>query len=700
MAKQNKSTIFSSWYYTPDLFMAYKTAYPIFAKNSSLLVCTLLLLLQACKKHPDTPNATIKRQIDIADSLYIADKSDDAKVLLAKLRARINPADPSISLYYCQWTQYYHSNPAVMNAYADSAIAYFDYGSRKTDYPDAYFKTLLTKGDACLKAAKYILALRYYYRARDILPGTSCDNSNLASKIGGIYYDQRKYLLAARYFADSYNVLANCNEKLTQQKLFFLKQGALNNSGFSYELAGKLDSAEYYYLADLKLIKATDSLKLISKYYTDGALEIAYDNLGGLNIKKGNFTLAEEYLDKCMAISMDDRHSGVRIPPLLKLTQVYLKKGEYQKAGDALKRSKYLLDSYFSANSGSLPKWTLLYAEYLSLTGKPAEAYRYQTDYSRLKDSADNNSSDLYRLDVERELNTLQQEQSLVVLKQKNNLKKLYLLGIGVVAMLSVVIIVLAYRSLNRSRQANINAALQNSRLQASLAQVELLNTNYIRVMRVMAHDLRNPLSGIMGLTAMIREEESNLNEENRHLLKLIESTSKSSLEMINELLESGLADHNNTLETQLQDVRALLFDSVELLQFKANEKQQYIRFDSVDEEIVAPINRESIWRVFNNLIINAIKFSHEGTEISVDIVGKANTVLITVTDNGIGIPERDKDTIFEMFTPAKKTGTRGEQPFGLGLSISKKIIEAHGGRIWFKSRPDKGTVFYVELPR
>ncbi|MBD1366057.1 sensor histidine kinase [Mucilaginibacter sp. ZT4R22] len=69
------------------------------------------------------------------------------------------------------------------------------------------------------------------------------------------------------------------------------------------------------------------------------------------------------------------------------------------------------------------------------------------------------------------------------------------------------------------------------------------------------------------------------------------------------------------------------------------------------------------------------------------------------MADNGIGIPDKDKDSVFDMFTSAKKTGTQGEQPFGLGLSISKKIIEAHGCSIWFDSAPDQGTVFYVELP-
>jgi len=76
-----------------------------------------------------------------------------------------------------------------------------------------------------------------------------------------------------------------------------------------------------------------------------------------------------------------------------------------------------------------------------------------------------------------------------------------------------------------------------------------------------------------------------------------------------------------------------------------------------------------------------------------------AEGVRISVKDHGIGIPPEMKDKIFDMFTEAKRSGTAGEQSFGLGLAISKQIVEAHGGRIWFESRQGKGTTFFIDLP-
>jgi signal transduction histidine kinase len=105
------------------------------------------------------------------------------------------------------------------------------------------------------------------------------------------------------------------------------------------------------------------------------------------------------------------------------------------------------------------------------------------------------------------------------------------------------------------------------------------------------------------------------------------------------------------------------------------------------------------MWRVVSNLIANAIKFSPTGAIINVVMKVDAGHVLIAVEDYGIGVPEEMKDKIFDMYTEAKRPGTAGEQPFGLGLAISKQIVEAHNGRIWFVSRPGNGTTFFVQLP-
>ncbi|HCS21665.1 MAG TPA: hypothetical protein DIW47_14090 [Bacteroidetes bacterium] len=100
------------------------------------------------------------------------------------------------------------------------------------------------------------------------------------------------------------------------------------------------------------------------------------------------------------------------------------------------------------------------------------------------------------------------------------------------------------------------------------------------------------------------------------------------------------------------------------------------------------------------NLLSNAIKFSPNNKSIEVYLEGDSKRALVSVTDHGIGIPDDLKDRVFDMLTEAKRNGTAGEKAHGLGMAISKQIMEAHGGKIWMESEEGKGTTFYLEFSR
>jgi signal transduction histidine kinase len=129
----------------------------------------------------------------------------------------------------------------------------------------------------------------------------------------------------------------------------------------------------------------------------------------------------------------------------------------------------------------------------------------------------------------------------------------------------------------------------------------------------------------------------------------------------------------------------------------KAEAKHQQINLHA--ESFTLPASREKLWRVISNLISNAIKFSPDGSDIEVRTERTAEGLRISVKDFGIGIPPKIQHKIFDMFTEAKRKGTAGEQSFGLGLAISKQIVEAHGGKIGFESVEGRGTTFFVDLP-
>lgn len=111
-------------------------------------------------------------------------------------------------------------------------------------------------------------------------------------------------------------------------------------------------------------------------------------------------------------------------------------------------------------------------------------------------------------------------------------------------------------------------------------------------------------------------------------------------------------------------------------------------------------IDEPKFMQAINNLLSNAIKFTPDGGVINLRLEERADKVLIQVEDNGIGVPDHLQEKIFEKFSKARRPGLKGEPSTGLGMSIIKTIIEWHGGRIWLESEENKGTTFFIELPR
>lgn len=633
----------------------------------------------------------IQKQLQLADSLVAGEKTSEGKLICAKVRKELNTYNPDIVNYYCLMAKW-NNKWGFENRYADSALLYFSSVAYKKKYKAEYYKALLANGEASIYLKQYNRALTFYYEAKNILGNGNCEDGFLGAKIARIYYYQHKFKMAARLWAQSVSLMRNCENGTSYPMYFYNMQSFLNGAGLAYEKAGMTDSAAYYYSQDVELINTAQQ-----RHINVSAAKISvYDNLGSLNLKLGNVSRALDYLIQSVDIPISEI-DGIKIPPHIKLAQAYLKINDYPKALSNLQQARSRLNR-FGNDLEQEVLWYKTNAQYLYQTRQSDQAYKSVLRSIQLKDSLESSLSALFRLDVDHEFKSLVQQQELHDLSYQNKVKQLYLVGSIIAIVMAIIIVGLIYRNLKRSRKMHHESDLHNRQLQHAMTEIKRVNENYIRIMRVMAHDLRNPLSGMTGLAAVLLAEDD-FTEENRHMLQLIQSTGIHSMEMISELLKNGLADENEVLATEIVDVKALLYDSVELLQFKAAEKQQQLIFDGTEQPVMCRISQEKIWRVFNNLIVNAIKFSYEETQIKVAIVQEPHKIIVSIADSGIGIPDKNKDAIFEMFTPAKRVGTSGEQPFGLGLSISKRIIEKHRGKIWFTSKQGTGTTFYIELP-
>jgi two-component system phosphate regulon sensor histidine kinase PhoR len=131
----------------------------------------------------------------------------------------------------------------------------------------------------------------------------------------------------------------------------------------------------------------------------------------------------------------------------------------------------------------------------------------------------------------------------------------------------------------------------------------------------------------------------------------------------------------------------------------KAEEKD--IRFDLMcDETISAPLNPALLELAFGNLVDNAIKYSHSGSNIRVEASQTDGNVIVTIQDHGIGIPKDHLPRLFERFYRVDKARSRKLGGTGLGLALVKHIVQAHRGQVSVESSPGKGSMFTIHLPR
>src|SRR5206468_1907545 len=131
----------------------------------------------------------------------------------------------------------------------------------------------------------------------------------------------------------------------------------------------------------------------------------------------------------------------------------------------------------------------------------------------------------------------------------------------------------------------------------------------------------------------------------------------------------------------------------------ESNLAKTFIINSSV-EKLFMHLDSLKFMQVINNLISNAIKFTPDNGVIEIEIQDLNQHALIVVRDNGIGIPADMHPYLFDKFTRARRAGLRGEEPVGLGMSIIKTIVELHKGKIWFTSKENEGSSFYIEMPK
>lgn len=676
-------------------------------RNSGLFL--LLAFFFSCEGPQQKRSIVLlyNKVLDSASHTYDADKTEQAIHYLDSATKNYRDITPE------QWFRYYtyhynyfyfiYDNKDKAMLYADSMLRLFDTPEKKQKYASQVGLADFYKAGIYFDQAKYNEAYRYYYQGKFIASSNldDCTLSDYDYRLGMIMYKQGHFRKAAAYFRTGLKQVNKCD--LTLFRTFLRKQELFNNTGWSYTKINEGDSALLYFKKGLKFIDSAGAQFKDEKKDINVCRGVIYGNEANVYIKRKNYKLAEDLLTKSIHINLQPGNDNKDAQlSELKLAHLY----EQQNREDSLIALLQHINQQFDTikNKDAEADWNLLMANYYTKIARPEKAFKYLVKNDALKNTILNRDKELKSADIAQQLERLRKNHELDHLKKSNTVQQYYLRIAIVLGLMLLSIIFLVYRYWQRSKKniktlGNLNNQIkqQNFNLEYALAELKLNSREKDRILRNVAHDLRNPLGGVASLTGLMIEESAYTHEQ-KELINLIKETSNNSLELINEILEAtdAISERSNK-EKEPVEINALISNSIELLRFKAAEKDQQITFKGI-APVELYINREQIWRVISNLISNAIKFSGNGALIQVKVVDEKNDIKLIVADNGIGIPNNLKDAIFNMFTDSKRPGTAGEKSFGLGLSICRQIIENHKGRIWFESDGKTGTTFYVTL--
>jgi len=254
-----------------------------------------------------------------------------------------------------------------------------------------------------------------------------------------------------------------------------------------------------------------------------------------------------------------------------------------------------------------------------------------------------------------------------------------------------------------RKQLVTANNELNNltRELQKKNAELARLNQLKNQFLGIAAHDLRNPTAIISTYSEFLLDEtRAVLSAEHLKLLATIQSTSKFMQHLIDSFLDIAVIESGEfELGVQPIDLLLLINKCLTLNNMRARKSQVNLLLDHDEDIPTLLLDGPKIEQVVNNLLSNAIEYSAPHTTVKVTVSRSRQTVVVSVQDEGLGIPPDEVDRLFKPFGRTSVRKPAGQKSTGLGLVISRKIIEAHHGAIGVESEAGKGSTFYFSLP-
>lgn len=541
------------------------------------------------------------------------------------------------------------------------------------------------------------MALKHFHENLMICAelGLKVNVAQASQNIGIVYIQQKKYREALGYLQRAEEPFVELNLKRGLSSIY-------NNMGVVYYNFDDPDLALVYYEKALKIGRETKDKILISDVFR---------NLGNIYYQKDDFSKAMDNYQKSLDIKIELGDKQDIAAANIDIGSLYLDLGQPNQS------KKWCTNAYkqaieFNYLEELMQSSKCLKKTYLKL-GDIQQAYNFQEEYYDLRDSLRilQNKDEVNRLAMQYQFDKQYLADSLAMAIEQQNLELVYQSNIdnernqrNVITIISFTILIIAgilygwlifvRRNNRKLAEKNLIIEREKNRAEESERAKEVFFSN-------ISHELRTPLTLIIGPLDYLIEntEDQNIKRE----LTIVQRSASRLHSMINELLDLyKLESGKITLNVSSIEIVSVISQLVQSFESLATQNKLKLNFIHNTNDCIAFVDLDKLEKVLINLLSNAFKFTNGPGEITINLECENNEkdLRISVADTGIGIPNDKIDHVFDRFYQVDESYSRGYEGTGIGLSLTKELVELHNGKIWAESELEKGSVFTILIPK
>jgi signal transduction histidine kinase len=492
------------------------------------------------------------------------------------------------------------------------------------------------------------------------------------NNIGLVYENSKKYQLALENYIKAEQIFTKYNfeENLALCQI---------NIGNIYYHNQEYDNALEYYLSSYTIFRNIDQPEKIA---------LAAQNIALIYELKNNFEKALEYCE--ISLNLYKKANDIRGIASLSnnLGYYYLTRKEVTKAEEL-----FLSSLEYSKQTQSL---TTLQRAYNSLY----ILYKEKQDFKNALHFLESTNSivdSIYSMEIEKKVSELQSKFQLEQKEKEYKILRNSFIYIAILTLLILIVLFYNYsiklRSNRALREKNIEIENQNIKLEKIIATRD-------KFFSIIAHDLKNPLSAFMGLTEVMCSNSSQLDSSTKlQLTKQLNKLAENMYNLLENLLNWGRSQTGDIeYDPSVFRIAEVVNETIDVLSVNASIKSILIE-KKIDEASEIFADKNMISTVIRNLLSNAIKFTHPGGQVVINSSIKDNKFTLLVSDNGVGISEKNLSQLFQIDSQYRTIGTSSEPGTGLGLILCKDFIERNHGAMIVESIEGKGSTFGFTVP-